>query len=73
MEKVFKECRKLNDSRVIVVHGMWTDDMDGLSCRSFSRRSLQSLIHSFKQDELQRLVDKAQELMKRVMGFQGAK
>jgi hypothetical protein len=73
IEKLFKECLKLNDSRVIVAHGLWTDDLDGLSARTVSRTSLQAQSHSFKSDELQRLADKAQELMQRVLGFQGRK
>lgn len=73
IEKLFKECLKLNDSRVIVAHGLWTDDMDGLSVRSVSRGTFQPQVHSFKKDELHRLSQKAQELMKRVLGFQGAK
>jgi len=71
IEKVFKECRKLNDSRVLVAHAMWTDDSDGLSARSFSRTSLKTQTHQFKRDELERLSAKAQELMQRVIGFQG--
>ncbi len=73
VEKLFKECLKHNDSRVIVAHGMWRDDMDGLSARTVSRASLQAQSHSFKSDELQRFADKAQELMQRVLGFQGRK
>ena len=71
IEKVFKECRKLNDSRVLVAHAMWTDDFDGLSARSFSRTSLKTQTHEFKKDELERLSAKAQELMQRVIGFRG--
>lgn len=71
IEKVFKECRKLNDSRVLVAHAMWTDNLEGLSAKSFSRSSLKTQTYDFKKDELERLADKAQELMQRVIGFQG--
>ena len=73
LEKLFKECLKLNDSRVLIAHAMWTDDTDGPSAHSVSRSSLQSQVHSFKNYELDRLAKKAQELMQRVMGFRGAK
>jgi hypothetical protein len=71
IEKVFKECRKLNESRVLIAHAMWTDDFDGLSARHFSRNSLTTATHSFKKDEFDRLADKAQELVRRVLNFQG--
>jgi hypothetical protein len=73
IEKIFNQCRNLNQSRVMIAHGMWTDDFDGLSVRHFGRSSLTTATHSFKGDEFDRLADRAQELLKRVMGFQGAK
>lgn len=72
IEKVFKECRKLNDSRVMIAHGMWHDEFDGLSVRHFSRNSLTTTDHPFKEDKFDRLADKAQELLQRVIGFKGA-
>jgi len=72
IERVFKECRKLNDSRVLIAHAMWTDEFDGLSARHFSRSSLTTATHSFKKDEFDRLADKSQELMQRVLNFRGA-
>jgi hypothetical protein len=73
IEKLFKECLALNEKRVLVAHAMWFDEFDGLSARTFSRNSLQSETHSFKSDELERFAAKGQELMQRVMGFQGQK
>jgi hypothetical protein len=73
IEKLFSACLKLNESRVLVAHGMWLDDLDGLSLRIVSRGTFKTHTHSFKNDELERLSDKAQELMQRVIGFQGAK
>src|ERR1700691_3577649 len=73
LDKLFNACLKLNETRVLVVHGMWLDDMDGLSLRIVSRGSFKTQIHSFKKDELTRHADKAQELMRRVIGFQGRK
>jgi hypothetical protein len=72
IEKVFKECRGLNDKRVMIAHGMWTDDFDGLSVRHFSRNSLTTASYPFKNDEFDRLADKAQELLQRVTNFRGA-
>lgn len=73
LNKLFNACLKLNEARVLVVHGMWLDDIDGLSLRIVSRGSFKTQIHSFKKDELTRYADKAQELMQRVIGFQGRK
>ena len=73
LDKLFNACLKLNETRVLVVHGMWLDDMDGLSLRIVSRGSFKTQTHSFKKDELTRHADKAQELMQRVIGFQGKK
>lgn len=73
LEKLFGACLKLNESRVLVAHGMWFDDLDGLSLRIVSRGTFKTHTHSFKNDELERLSDKAQELMQRVIGFQGQK
>jgi hypothetical protein len=60
---------------VLVVHGMWLDDMDGISLRIVSRVNFKTQIHSFKKDELTRHADKAQGLMQRVigLGLQGKK
>jgi hypothetical protein len=71
LQKLFRACLKLNESRVLVAHGMWLDDLDGLSLRIVSRGTFQTHVHSFKRDELERLAEKAQELMQRVMGFHG--
>jgi hypothetical protein len=71
LDKLFNACLKLNETRVLVVHGMWLDDMDGLSLRIVSRGNFKTQIHSFKKDELTRYADKAQELMQRAIGFQG--
>jgi hypothetical protein len=71
LDKLFKACLKLNETRVLIVHGMWVEDMDGLSLRIVSRGSFKTQTHSFKKDELTRHADKAQELMRRVIGFQG--
>lgn len=73
LDKLFNACLKLNEIRVLIVHGMWLDDLDGLSLRIVSRGSFKTQIHSFKKDELTRHADKAQELMQRVIEFQGKK
>jgi hypothetical protein len=69
-EKLFNACRELNNTRVIVAHGMWVDDMDGLSARHVSRQTLEAKFHSFKNDELERFAAEAQRLLKAVLGFQ---
>jgi hypothetical protein len=71
-EKVFNECLELNSKRVLVAHGMWTDDFDGLSVTHVHRDKLESRRHEFKKDELGNLADKAQQLLQRVIGFNPA-
>ncbi len=73
LNKLFNACLKLNEARVLIVHGVWLDDMDGLSLRIVSRGGFKTQIHSFKKDELARHADRAQELMQRVIGFRGRK
>jgi hypothetical protein len=70
--KVFNECLDLNSKRVLVAHGMWTDDFDGLSVTHVHRDKLESQRHEFKKDELRKLSDKAQQLLQRVIGFNPA-
>ena len=67
LAKLFNACRELNNTRVIVAHGMWTDDADGLSARHVARGSLEPKFHSFKKDEWLRLSEEAQKLMKGVL------
>jgi hypothetical protein len=69
-EKIYNACQTLNNTRVIVAHGMWVDDMDGLFARHVSRKSLEAKFHSFKNGELERFAEEAQRLLKAVMGFQ---
>ena len=71
-EKVFNECLELNNKRVIVAHGMWTDDMDGLSVQFVKRGTLETKHYEFKNDELRKLANKAQELLQKVIGFNPA-
>jgi hypothetical protein len=70
-EKLFNACLSLNRTRVIVAHGLWTDDMDGLSSLHVSRQTLEPTTHSFKNEELESYADEAQRLMQAVIGFQG--
>ncbi len=68
-EKIYKECQSLNDKRVHIAHGLWTDGLDEFSVRVFSRTKLDATHYPYSVDELNELTDKAQELMKRVVGF----
>jgi hypothetical protein len=71
-EKLFSGLQKLNRQRVVVAHGMWTDEMDGLAARHVSRQTLEAEFHSFKNAELDGFADEAQRLMKAVIGFNGS-
>src|SRR5215469_15410225 len=45
IERVFKQCRALNDHRVRIAHSFWTHDADGLTARYLSRQSLELKTH----------------------------
>lgn len=72
VESLYNECQKLNnEARVRVAHGLWTEGAEGLMVRHVSRGSLEAAYYFEDPQELYRLADKAQELMQRVIGFQG--
>jgi hypothetical protein len=70
VETLYKECYALNDKRNHVAHGLWTDGIDEFSVRVFNRSRLDTAHVPYSSAELNALADKAQELFKRVMGFQ---
>ena len=67
IEKVFKGCRKLNDDRVHVAHGMWTLGREGPVARHVSRGSLQPKYYFEEKDRLRQLAAEAQRLMNEVL------
>jgi hypothetical protein len=67
VEKLFNKCRKLNDDRVRVAHGMWSLGRDGLVARHIQRSSLQPQYFFEKRNELGRLAEEAQRLMQAVL------
>jgi hypothetical protein len=67
IRKIFNECKRLNEDRVRVAHGLITHDLDGsFAIRAVSRSSFKEAWH-FGNGELQGLIDEAQGLMKRVL------
>lgn len=72
IEATLKECQSLNDKRNHIAHGLWNEGLgDDWSVRVLNRNTLETTYVPYSIDELHRLADKAQELMQRVMGFQG--
>jgi hypothetical protein len=68
IEDVFNRCLKLNDDRVKVAHGMWSDTTDGrLAARHVGRNSLKAKFYFGDPKELPGLRETAQKLMKEVL------
>jgi hypothetical protein len=57
--RIIKECRKLNDVRVRVAHGLWVPFRGGGTVHHVSRASLKSKMSS---DQAQELEEKAQAI-----------
>jgi hypothetical protein len=70
LKKLFNECQTLNDKRVHIAHGVWTEGEEGFSLRFFNRQRLEADFVDYSADDLNRLAEKAQDLMQRVLGFQ---
>jgi len=63
IENVLNKCRDLNNDRVRIAHGMWTQGKDGLMASHVSRQKLQ-LKHFYEnQVELSKLTERARQLM----------
>ena len=69
IEKVFSQCRALNDHRVRIAHGLWTGEAHGLTARHFSRSSLEIKIHYQNSDELQKLTQTAEHVKSKVLAL----
>jgi hypothetical protein len=69
IEKVFSQCRALNDHRVRIAHGLWTGEAHGLTARHFSRTSLEIKIHYQNLDELQKLTQTAEHVKFKVLAL----
>ncbi len=67
IEKVFKQCRALNEHRVRIAHSLWTHDTHGLTARQLSRGSLEITIHYQNPEELQRLTETAERVKLQVV------
>ena len=66
IESLFKKCLALNDDRVRVAHGLWTDDGKTLAARHVARSSFKATFHFQQPDELPKLT-KRQALMAQVL------
>lgn len=66
---LYNQCRALNDERVRVAHGLWSHGPGGMVARHVARSSLTAKYHFEDPDELDRLAERAQHLLKSVMGF----
>lgn len=67
IDRLFKDCRKLNEERVRVAHGLWTQGREGPIARHVSRGSLEPKYHFERGDSLSKLTAEAQRLMQQVL------
>jgi hypothetical protein len=68
IEQVFKDCRKLNDEKVRIVHGMWSHAIrTGLIARYASRTKLKGEYFYENPEALPKLATEAQRLMQGVL------
>jgi hypothetical protein len=68
-KKLFDECYKLNDSRVKVAHGLWSDNGKAFTVRCVNRDKLEARHYFSDPNELRQLADRAQRLMKEVLVY----
>jgi hypothetical protein len=59
IEELFKECYSLNDKRVQIAHGVWTEGMgNDWTVRHWSRQTLDAKHYLYSVDQLHDLADK---------------
>jgi len=67
IEDLFGRCLSLNDRRVQVAHGLWSDDGKGLTARHVARGSLRAEYFFENTEDLVKLADTAQRLMAEIL------
>lgn len=70
LRAIITDCRKLNDVRVKVVHGLWVPFMDGGRVWHVSRNSLKPSMNVEQASELEHYCSIANQLLKRLQDFQ---
>jgi hypothetical protein len=63
IDDIFKRCSALNDDRVRVAHGLWSDNLTHLTARHVARHSLTARHFFENPDDLARLTDAGRQLM----------
>lgn len=66
LQKLFNKCRKLNEERVKVAHGLWTPGPNGPMARHVSRAKLKHEYHFEHPEKLATLAENAKVLMAEV-------
>ncbi len=67
-----KRCLDLNNHRVRIAHGLWTDNTEEIVVRHLSRNSLKAEFYYEDHGELKGLIDTAQQLMAEVINLTAA-
>jgi hypothetical protein len=70
IEQVLNRCKRLNDERVRVAHGLWTTDEFGYRAWHVSRNTLKADRHFADPEELARLTEEARLCVVDVVGLQ---
>jgi len=71
-KELLGQCRRLNDERVKVAHGLWTLGDGGLAVEHASRTSLTQSSFFEQREKIDELSAEAQRLMQAVLGFRPA-
>ncbi len=70
IEDLFKECRRLNNNRIQIAHGVWTEGLGkDWTVRHWNRQTQDARHYPYSVDQLHNLAEKAQALMQRIIGF----
>jgi hypothetical protein len=70
LDDIFKECLKVNDDRVRIVHGTWfISEEEGLGTRHISRTSLEPRVYYSRIEEIDALSSRAAKLKSRIVEF----
>jgi hypothetical protein len=67
IESLFKRCLSLNEKRVQVAHGLWSDDGNTLTARHVSGQTLEACRFFENPKDLNKLSDDAQALMAEIL------
>ena len=70
INEIFNKCQKLNENRVRIAHGLWSDDGTAITARHVSRQSLKAnYFFENRSNELIILKNEANQLKAKIIKF----